>query len=111
MEVIIKAFSSIFFLLLLAALGLGLISCTVTGRNADAFAADAASRIEAHNYSPAAIAAAQEEAKERGYELSVEVLKPDAAVYPTGARLALSYDAGVPVIGAKQELHVYTDLR
>ena len=93
METIIKSFVGMFFALLL----LLLIAASVNARNAGAFAADCASRIENSDFAGSVIEECRRDATDRGYELTVEVSEKAGQPEVKYGSLQLEYPFRIPV--------------
>lgn len=99
METIIKSFVGMFFALLLLLLGAGLIAASVNSRNAGAFAADCASRIENSDFAGSVIEECRRDATDRGYELTVEVSEKAGQPEVKYGSLQLEYPFRIPLTG------------
>ncbi len=97
MESIVKAFLGTFFILLISFLGLGLISASISMRNAQCYASTVATEIRSSNYMESIAALCEEEAKENGYVLTTEIHKSNDGGTKYG-NLSLDYEIKVPFL-------------
>lgn len=111
METIVKAFTGLFFSLLIVYLGVGLISASVEARNADSFAADCVAKIENSNYASEVIKACKEDAKALGYELKIETFQTEGSKKQAYGILDLTYRYAIPIIGLNKEQYICADIR
>lgn len=77
MEQIIKAFTGIFFLMLLFSLGIGILSAQLQAEEAKEYKAAVVSELENSNFSPSVINGCISQAKEQGYELAITVYQTE----------------------------------
>lgn len=110
METIIKGFLGCFLLLLLTFCGYGLFSASIDARNADAFLADCANRIESSDYAPGVISACQADASEAGYDLDVTGYKANGSNRKIYGQATLSYEFKVPLLQIATVRTVKTNL-
>lgn len=99
MEVIIKAFCGIFFVICLAVLGVGLVKASVDARNANAFAGECRSKIENSNYAESVVEACREDAAGLGYTLDVRLYRPRGGERIVGGSYTLGYQYQIPILG------------
>lgn len=111
METVIKAFTGVFFSLLIVYLGVGIISSSVDARNADSFMADCVSKIENSNYAQEVIDACKEDAGEQQYELIVDTCVPEGSQKAVYGTATLKYEYTIPIIGMNAEHTINADLR
>ena len=110
METIIKGFLGCFLLLLLTFSGYGLFSASIDARNADAFLADCATRIESSDYASGVISACQADASEAGYDLEVAGYTANGSSRKIYGQATLSYEFKVPLLQIAKVRTVKTDL-
>lgn len=113
MENIIKAFTSVFFTLLLVCTGFSIITAVNNGRNADSFLADSVAKIENSNYAPAVISACQDDAANHvpAYTLDVDVAECVNDSTKKYGSATLTYEFKIPFIGYSVEKKNYSDIR
>ena len=110
MEVIIKSFIGIFCLMLLTVTGVGITATSVSARNANAFLTASAERIEAAHFAKDVIETCQEDAKEMGYDLNVDVYRPGESKQAAYGRMVLTYDYGISFFGLENTRRIAVDL-
>lgn len=115
MSQIVKAFSGIFFLLLLLFLGIGIVSAQMDVEKAKDYKSDIVMEIENSNYSVSVLNACIEQAKANGYDIAITVYQEngvantyaEANVTNTkGAYLAeilLTYHYGIGILNTSTE--------
>ena len=103
MDTIVKSFVGLFFSLVLLLLGIGIIAASVNTRNAGTFAADCVTRIENSDFSDSVITDCEEEAAERGYTLSVEVMAQEGRPEAKYGSLRLEYPFRIPVVDISRQ--------
>lgn len=115
MSQIVKAFSGIFFLLLLLFLGIGIVSAQMDVEKAKDYKSDIVMEIENSNYSVSVLNACIEQAKANGYDIAITVYQEngvantyaEANVMNTeGAYLAeilLTYHYGIGILNTSTE--------
>ena len=96
MESVIKAYMGLFFILMLAALGVGILSASIDARNADSFAANCVTKIENSNYALPVIEACRQDALSNGYGFEIETF--DSAGVVTTGLLTVDYEFSVPML-------------
>ncbi len=111
MDIIIKSFVGTFFIMVIAVLGFNVNAQALQSCQADSFAADCVSRIEASDFAQGVIEACIAEAEERGYELAVETYSVDGSSVISYGTLKLTYEYTVPLLGSTTEHYVTADLR
>ncbi len=105
MDVVVKAFMGVFFSMILVFLGVGIISASMEGRNANTFASECTTRISNSGFSQAVIEVCKRDAKRNGYELQVWTRQENTAMMPTG-EILLTYHNQIPLLGLEQEHQV-----
>lgn len=111
MEVVIKVFSGVFFVVCLAALGAGVVGASADARNANLFAAECGARIEDSHYAESVIEACRQDAEKMGYELTVGLYEPKGWGRPMGGSYSLTYRYEIPIVGIGRQCVVRGDLR
>ena len=111
MEIVVKAFTGIFFLTALTFLGIGIISASMDGRNADSFAADCVTKIENSNYASSVIDECKKDAARRRYQLDVTVYPKQGDISDKYGALMLEYYYQIPILGIDDMHYIYSDLR
>lgn len=111
METVIKTFVGLFFTMLLLILGIGMIAASVNARNAASFAADCTAQIENSDFSESVIESCGEEAEDRGYKLTVEVMSQETKPENKFGSLQLEYPFRIPLIGVGQQNVVVHSIR
>ena len=108
METIFKAFIGLFFTVVLCVGGISMTISSIHARNADLFAADAASKIRNSHYAATVIAECEREAEENGYTLWEEPY--DLGTNISAGTLYLTYHNTVSFFGIDKERTVRADL-
>lgn len=113
MEEIIKAFTGIFFTLLLAFIGISLISASVDARNAQAYMSEAVSEIASSNCATSAVSYYKDHAAEVDptYEFDVTGKTKSSSSERYYATATLSYDYTIPILGMKKEKVIVSEIR
>ncbi len=75
MESVIKGFVGLFCMVAVVVLGYGVVSMAMSNRMADTYIDDCVNKIENSMYSDAVITECKEAAKERGYDLDVNIYR------------------------------------
>lgn len=110
MDNLIKGFLGVFFLLLISFLGLSLVHASMNARDADTFLSASAKQISNSNYAPTVIETCKEEARQKGYRLSMETVQPKDRDRPVYGKLKLRYDFTVPILSFREERVIEEDL-
>lgn len=111
METVVKTFVGLFFSLVLLILGIGMIAASVNARNATAFAAECASRIENSDFADSVVQECEQEAAEKGYVLEVEISGREDRPEVKFGSLSLEYPFRIPLIGVEQQNVVEAGIR
>lgn len=111
MEAILKSFFGIFFILLLASVGVGLISSSIDARNADLYLANCVTQIQNSNFASSVISECKRNALEEGYVLTVNTASSANDTTKKYARLDLKYNYSIPVIGLERKHTLTADIR
>lgn len=111
METVVKAFTGLFFSLVIVYLGVGIISASIDARNADSFAADCITRIENSNYASEVVEACKQDAKILGYELEIATFQAGNSGKTAYGILDLKYRYAIPIIGMNKEQSICADIR
>ncbi len=98
MKQIIDAFLTIFLVLILVFVGVGVVQSSLEGQKAQAFLYDCTDMIESSNYSSTVISELQTNAEAQDYEWVIDLTQNSEGVY-TGGRLTLTYQINIPFIG------------
>ncbi len=98
MKQIIDAFLTIFLVLILVFVGVGVVQSASEGTKATSFMTDCVDMIESSDYSASVISSLKTQAEAQGYEWNIDLTQNDEGVY-TGGRLTLTYDIHIPFIG------------
>ena len=111
MENIIKAFMGTFFTLLIAALGMGIISASIESRAAENAMTRYCRSIESSHFDKNVIDACQSDAAQSGRMLEVELGKRSGESISSYGWAVLSYEYRIPVIGFSKKEKICSDLR
>lgn len=110
METIIKAFSSVFFILVICVLGYGLIFSSIIAGRAEDFASSASVRIGNSNYDKSVISELKEDAKKSGYKMEVNLkMVPNTKRVDYGT-LKLIYPYELPILKIKEKHCIESDI-
>lgn len=109
MEAIIKSFLGVFFIALITAVGISLLSASIYSRKMNSFATDIEKRVENSFFAPDVISSLQEAAKENGCTLKIEsgVSSGDGRKY---GRMTLEYPYEIKILGIKKTEKIERDL-
>jgi len=105
MEQIVKVFIGIFFIFAQVFVGLGITTAAIDASNAEDFVADAASIVEASDFSDAVMEKLEEEAKKFGYELFYDKTDLDLDGMTDLVALNLKYTYSIPFMNAVSKEH------
>lgn len=109
MDVVIKAYTGMTCIVLLAFLGVGILLASIDAKNADSFAADCVTKIENSNYSNSVIEACKIDAVGLGYELTVNTY--DDSMGNQVGDLSLKYTYSLPIFNILDERFVVAYMR
>lgn len=107
MEMIVKAFTGLFFILMVIYLGVGFIAASITARGAEDFMASCTQRMEASNMATSVVNSCISDAEDQGYELKV-------SVHGTGDRYGvaeLTYEYKLPILGISSDHVITSDMQ
>ena len=110
MDNIIKAFVGFFFMFAMMFASLSIINATISSRNAEAYANNAATKIEEANYSNDVINEVIEDAENYGYTLTVDVETSATDNTTHFGLLTMKYSFSIPMFNIKQSHIVAVDL-
>lgn len=111
MEVVIKSFLGVFFTLVVVFMGVNVNTASSQACAANMFAADCVSKIENANYAESVIEACRQDAKNRGYEFSVETYQPEGTKVTNYGVLCLAYQFEMPLLKSKEKHVITSDIR
>lgn len=110
METIIKAFSSIFFIIVICVLGYGLILSSIVAGRAEDFASHASVQIGNSNYDKNVIKKIKEDAKNNGYEMKVDLRMIKNTKRVNYGTLKLTYPYELPILNIKEKHFIEADI-
>ena len=115
MENVIKTFLSMFFIIILMILGIGVVNASIDGRNADSYLSSVVDQIEASNFSTrviesqfdntAALSINDEKtafigkSKEGGYKMTINVYRSSDNRTVKYGTCSISYNFSIPFLG------------
>ncbi len=109
MDVIFKAFSGLFFLVVLMITGISLLFSSIGAANADSFATSVAGRIRASYFNSEVIEQCKKEADELDYKLEVS-LYTDENTHERYGVADLAYVYSIPLFGIEKTFHVTSEM-
>lgn len=112
MDIIIKSFISTFFLMLISMVSISFLGIEVTVNTAERYARDIEKRIEYSSLSPDVIEACVDEARDRGYALSVkikETTEGDGEIKRYG-RMEFTYKVTAKILSVDSVMVIKNDL-
>ena len=109
MDTVFKAFSGIFFLMVLMVSGISLLFASIEAANADSFATAVANRVRASYFDERVIEECKKEADARDYELKVLVYR-DGDTHECYGITDVSYVYAIPVFGVSEVFHVRSEM-
>lgn len=109
MDTVLKTFTGIFLLLLLTSVSVGLIGATLSANAAEMFYSDASKRISVSNFSSHVIEECISDAKERGYELSVDTGEVNGSRKRIG-KGKMSYTFSIPILSIQKEYQIESNI-
>ncbi len=109
MESVFKSMLGIFFLLVLSFAGVGLVEASIDSRSADSYLSRTVALIESSHYSNDFIKQRENDAKEKGYRLSVELYENELGECTGSASLKYKYN--VSLLGLSQERTIRAEIR
>lgn len=109
MESVIKSFLGVFFIILITAIGVSLMSTAVYSRKMNSFASDTEYRIENSHFADGVIESTKKDAENLGCTLSVEkdVSSGDGRAY---GRMVIEYPYVIKLLGIKKTKRIERDL-
>lgn len=104
---VIKVYMGLFFLLLEALAGIGVVSAGIQTSAARDYHSEMLEEISCSNFNEGVIAACVEQAEEEGYQVKVEPVTYDEAANIKLASVTLNYEYAIPVLNlfSKHEIH------
>lgn len=109
MDTVLKAFMGIFLLLLLTAISVGLIGATIKADEADYFFSETAKKISVSHFSDEVIMECKDNAKEKGYQLTVKTFDVNGSGKKVG-KGSLLYEFCVPILGIKKQYRIESNI-
>lgn len=103
MELIVKIFMSVFFLIMTSLVGVGLISSSISTHEAICFKSDVIGEIENSNYNTTVIEECKAQAADQGYTLEVNPMSYDDNANYTMAEIIVHYTFNIPLIKYSSE--------
>lgn len=95
---VIKAYMGLFFLLLEALTGMGIVSAGVQTAAARDYHSDIMEEISCSNFNERVIEACIKQAKREGYEVSIETMAYDQGVNVQHVSVLLNYEYAIPIL-------------
>lgn len=112
MESIVKAFLSIFLLVIVTLAGVGIVSTGIDASNAEKYIADVSATIEDSNFSQAVISqcVADVSSENSKYKsLEIKTLDLDKDGYVDSADVTLAYEYSIPFFSIGENTHYLTN--
>ena len=109
MDLIIKAFGGVFVLLLLAVSGVQMIHSTIEANEADNFFSEATKMMSESRFAESVVSECVENAKQRGYELSVTPYYINGSKRKCGS-VSMQYLFELPMFGIIKEYQLENDV-
>lgn len=109
MDVIFKAFSGVFFMMVLMVTGISILFASINAKNADSFATSVTNRIRASYFDERVIEKCKSDAKAHDYELTVDVYTDEKTQECYGIA-DVAYVYSIPVFGVKETFHVTSEM-
>ena len=109
MDTVLKTFTGIFLLLLLTAVSVGLIGATLSANAAEMFYSDVSKRISVSNFSSHVIEECILDAKNRGYELSIDTKEVNSSKKRVGTGHMI-YTFSVPILSIQKEYQIESNI-
>ena len=110
METVLKTYLGFFFMIAMLFLGSGILSSSLSARNANSMAMNYATRIEQANYATSVINEIKAEAEDLGYSVTVDVKTSANNTYSHYGLLTLRYKYTIPILGISQVHNAIVDL-
>ncbi|MCR5397230.1 MAG: hypothetical protein K6E64_07145 [Lachnospiraceae bacterium] len=105
MDTVLKSFSGLIIIMLFASVGIGLIFATLYANGADNYYSQVSGKISASHFADSVIQECIEDAKEKGYELTVTKRQVNGTKQYVGEG-NLTYQFQIPILGIQKEYNV-----